>query len=78
MTRLRGQLAIERVAVGSKSERDALVLHSGGHDYVVRVPGENPFEASSLNDLAGRVVDAEGEVDQQYFFVTHVSVVDQA
>ncbi|MFJ6770369.1 hypothetical protein ACIQOV_05230 [Kitasatospora sp. NPDC091257] len=61
--------------MGSKSERDALVLHGGGHDDVVRVPGENPFEPGSMNHLAGRTVDAEGEIDQQYFSVTRWSVV---
>ncbi|MEU2629760.1 MULTISPECIES: hypothetical protein [Kitasatospora] len=62
--------------MGSKSERDALVLHHGEHDYVVRRPGESPFEATSLNHLAGHLVEAQGEVDRQYFFVTEWSVLD--
>ncbi|MEV4435999.1 hypothetical protein [Streptomyces sp. NPDC049585] len=75
--RLRGRLSYERVDVGSKSERDALVLHTGEHDYVVRLPGANPFEASDVSHLAGREVEAEGEVDRQYFFVTDWTVEDE-
>ncbi|MFF4219493.1 hypothetical protein [Streptomyces nondiastaticus] len=40
--------------MGSESERDALVLHTGEYDYVVRLPGANPFEASDVSHLAGR------------------------
>ncbi len=76
MTRLRGLVSVQRVDVGSKSERDALVLHSGERDYVVRLPGENPFRPSGQNHLAGHVVEAQGEVDRQYFFVTEWSVVE--
>ncbi|PSJ30388.1 hypothetical protein B7P34_02180 [Streptosporangium nondiastaticum] len=75
--RLRGRLSYERVDVGSKSERDALVLHTGEYDYVVRLPGASPFEASDVSHLAGREVEAEGEVDRQYFFVTHWTVEDE-
>lgn len=75
-TRLHGLLSIERIDVGSKSERDALVLHSGENEYVVRRSGENPFQASSLSHLAGHRVDAQGEVDRQYFFVNEWSVLD--
>ncbi|GHF25798.1 hypothetical protein GCM10010218_03120 [Streptomyces mashuensis] len=77
--RLRGRLSYERVDVGSKSERDALVLHTGDdHAYVVRLPGANPFQASDdVSHLAGREVEAEGEVDRQYFFVTDWTVEEQ-
>ncbi|QIZ38744.1 hypothetical protein [Saccharopolyspora sp. ASAGF58] len=76
MTRLRGLLSIKRINVGSKSEKDALILHSGGQDYVVRRPGEHSFQATSLDHLSGHLVEVQGEIDQQYFYVTDWTVLD--
>ncbi|MEW1908404.1 hypothetical protein AB0442_08085 [Kitasatospora sp. NPDC085895] len=43
---------------------------------MVRRSGESPFEATGLNHLAGHLVEAQGEVDRQYFFVAEWSVLD--
>ncbi|MEV7175416.1 hypothetical protein [Kitasatospora sp. NPDC093679] len=43
---------------------------------MVRRPGEGSFEATGLNHLAGHLVEAQGEVERQYFFVTEWSVLD--
>ncbi len=75
-TRLRGRAAIERVNIGSKSERDALVLHSGGQRYVLRHPDEPSFGPTRLDHLAGHEVEVRGEIDQQYVFISQWDILD--
>ncbi len=68
--RLRGRLCRERVDVGSKSERLALLLAvAGGERIVLRRPGANPFRDPELEDLEGQVLIVEGERRARYFLV---------
>lgn len=76
VTRLRGLLSVERIEAGSKSERDALILHCGDESYVVRRVGDNPFEPSSLSHLAGQVVEAQGDIEGCNLYITRWSVLD--
>ena len=50
------------VAVGSKSERDAVVLRTEAGDYVLRVQGGHPFADPRLDALVGKRIRAQGEL----------------
>ncbi|MFJ3338549.1 hypothetical protein [Streptomyces sp. NPDC086766] len=74
--RLRGRVGVERVAVGSKSERDALVLHCDDRTLILRLEGEPAFGIAGAGRLTGRTIEARGEVEDQYFHVSEWTVVD--
>lgn len=80
--RLRGRLCRERVDVGSKSERVALLLALDGGDadlvgtarVVLRRAGANPFSDPTLEALEGQVLIVEGEQRTSYFLVRRYTV----
>lgn len=58
--RKKGQVRRRRVAAGSKSERDAVVLDTEDRSYLLRREGGNPFQDPELERLVGKQIDAEG------------------
>ena len=74
--RLRGRVVSERIDVGSKSERDAVLLDVGERRYVLRLADDLAFGAPSLEGLVGERVSARGELHEQYFDVVEWAVED--
>ena len=58
----RGLVIRRVVAVGSKSERDAVVLVTDDGEYVLRRRGANPFVDPELDALVGKTVRCTGEL----------------
>jgi hypothetical protein len=57
-------------AVGSKSERQGIFLVAdGGHEFVLRRQGGNPFFDSELEKLVGQKVVCQGSVIGDYTFL---------
>ncbi len=62
-TRVSGRLERRRLNPGSKSEHwGFVVITPAGDQVVVEKRDDNPFESSSLEPLASRSVEAEGEM----------------
>lgn len=58
---VRGQVVLEAVDRGSKSEREAVVLKTAaGASYVLRKQGGPAFGDSGLSHLVGRSISAQG------------------
>lgn len=75
--RLRGRLRRQRVDVGSKSERLALLLApDDGEPVPLRRAGGNPFRDPELEALEGQVLIVEGERRASYFLVRRFTVCD--
>ncbi len=74
--RLHGRVVAERIDVGSKSERVAVLLDVGERRYVLRRAGETAFGAASLEHLVGARISARGELHEQYFDVVDWAVED--
>jgi hypothetical protein len=55
-----GRIERKRVAEGSKSERDAIVLVTPSRELVLRRMGGNPFSDPDLEQLVGKTIRAEG------------------
>lgn len=72
---LRGRLYRERLDLGSKSERLAVLLVVDDGDRVVlRRAGANPFRDPELEALEGQVLIVEGERRSSYFLVRRYTV----
>jgi len=67
--RYEGEVRRIAVAAGSKSEREAVVLDTGGRNYVLRIPGGNPFDMPQLNALVGKRIEAEGTIHGSSIFL---------
>lgn len=63
-----GKVVRKAVAVGSKSERDAIVLQTDGEDLVLRIHDGNPFHDPRLDALVGKNIRATG-VQHGYTFL---------
>lgn len=48
--------------MGSKSERDAVVLSTSEGDFVLRRMGGNPFHDPDLEQMVGQTVQSDGEL----------------
>jgi hypothetical protein len=57
-------------AVGSKSERDAIMLVTDAGQYVLRRQGGNPFVDPVLDGLVGKTIDGEGIVHGHTFIMS--------
>ncbi len=66
----RGKVVLKRVAPGSKSEREAVVLVTARGDFVLRRRGGNPFVDAELSRLVGKTIRCRGEVHGQTLIVT--------
>lgn len=60
--RCQGLVLRTPVAVGSKSEREAVVLRTPAGDYVLRLVGGSAFADPRLDALVGKRIRAEGDV----------------
>ena len=67
---LSGQVMVKRVAVGSKSERSAVILKTPeGREYVLRRKDGNPFADPRLDELVGRSIRGRGLVHGYHFIL---------
>jgi len=64
-----GQVIRRRIAAGSKSERDALMLSTPEGDFVLRRMGGNPYADPELERMLGQTVRSEGELVGGYTFL---------
>ena len=55
-----GKVIKKPYAVGSKSEREAVLLHTPDEDYVLRRRGGNPFHDPELEKLVGKQINCSG------------------
>ena len=76
--KLHGRIKREKIAKGSKSERDALVLDTGSEQVVLRRVGGHPFADPELDRLVGKSATFEGERRGQYFFFSRAHADDEA
>ncbi len=58
--RFTGHVIKKPFAVGSKSERAAVLLATNEGEYVLRRQGGNPFHDETLEQLVGKRIVAEG------------------
>ena len=75
-TECAGRVTRRLVAPGSKSEREAVVLDTGGDQYVLRRKGGNPFSDPQLDELVGKNVRAIGEVHGPDFIMSEWAEAD--
>lgn len=68
--RLTGMVMHRPVALGSKSERRAVVLRTqSGGEYILRRMGGNAFKDEELEGLVGSSITADGQVAGQTFIM---------
>jgi len=67
---LRGTVTRKPFAVGSKSEREAVVLVTPEREYVLRRLGGNQFSDPELDALVGKSIACEGELHGYTFIFT--------
>jgi hypothetical protein len=70
MTKLVGEVIVEKFGEGSKSEHDAVYLDTGKKKYKLKKQGGNPFYDSSLHALVGKLIEAEGNITPYFFEIT--------
>ncbi len=58
----KGRVVKRPVAVGSKSEHQAVILATAAGDYVLRRPGGNAFSDPELDRLVGKTLAVRGSV----------------
>jgi len=69
--RISGNVARRSIAPGSKSEHVGVILRAqDGSEYVLRRMGGNAFRDSTLEDLIGETITAEGFVTGNTFIMT--------
>ncbi len=57
-----GKVIRRKIALGSKSEREAVLLSTPDGDFILRRMGGNPFQDPDLEQWVGQKVKGEGEV----------------
>lgn len=71
---LTGQVIEKRVAIGSKSERDAIcllcTLPGSSQAFILRRVGGHPFKDPTLQGLLGKAITADGNLKFPTFFMT--------
>ena len=67
---LTGVVVKEPFAVGSKSERDAVLLISGDKRYVLRRQGGNAFQDPTLDGLVGKSIRCTGRLAGNTFLMS--------
>jgi len=58
-----GKVTKKPFARGSKSERQAVILETGGRRFVLRRPDGNPLRDPELDKLVGKTIRARGEIE---------------
>jgi hypothetical protein len=64
-----GKVIRKQFAVGSKSERPAVLLQTKDGEYVLRIQGGNPFHDPRLDALVGKHICARGELHGYTFLM---------
>jgi hypothetical protein len=72
-----GDVVRRRMGVGSKSERDAVVIDTGDATFVLRRRGGNAFADPQLDALVGRRARLEGTSMSATFVVDRWELLDQ-
>ncbi len=67
---LRGRVLKKPFAVGSKSEREAVVLSTEQGEYVLRRLGGSAFQDPELEALVGKSIRGEGTLHGYTFILT--------
>lgn len=70
--KLIGRVVPDLISAGSKSEHPGLKLETSKGSFVLRRRGGNPFYDQSLQDLAGKVVEAVGTIHNYIFMADEV------
>jgi hypothetical protein len=70
MEELSGRVVKAQFATGSKSEHEAVFLHSDKGRFVLRRPGANPFFDPELEQLVGKTIKGKGEVTGSTFLMS--------
>ncbi|HEV7689417.1 MAG TPA: hypothetical protein VGO52_01270 [Hyphomonadaceae bacterium] len=73
MARIRdlvGRVVTKPYALGSKSEREAVILQSKDGEYLLRRAGGNAMRDRQLLDLVGKTICVEGEVRDDLLIMT--------
>lgn len=72
---LTGDVVKEPFAKGSKSERDAVLLISGGRRFVLRRQGGNAFQDPDLDRLVGKRIQCSGIITGFTFLMSEWSEI---
>ena len=76
MAEFQGEVVKRPFAAGSKSEREAIFLETKGRRYLLRQMGGDPYHDPELEQLVGKTIKAEGEVDDYLLMLSDWKVVD--
>ncbi|HRQ51843.1 MAG TPA: hypothetical protein PLR74_14950 [Agriterribacter sp.] len=69
---LSGKVVIKKIAEGSKSERNAVLLQTGNKSYILRKIGGNPFHDPSLEILKGKHITVRGMLSRNLFLAKEI------
>jgi hypothetical protein len=73
--KLKGKIVAGKFGGGSKSEHEAIYIHTEKGEYVLRLVGDNPFENSELRSLIGKDVVATGTLKSYLFLAKEIKEV---
>ena len=71
-TTISGVVVQKVFARGTKSEHDALYIHCGDHEYVLRRLNANPFQDDLLLSFKGKTVVAKGVLTNNTFLAKEI------
>jgi hypothetical protein len=75
---LSGKVTKQPYAIGSKSERMAILLHTADEDYVLRRRGGNPFHDPELEKLVGKQISCSGVLTNHTLIISHWDEVESS
>ena len=64
-----GRVIEKHVGGRSKSRHLAVVLSSDRGDFILRIPGGNPYDEPALRALVGKRIEATGDKDGHVLFL---------
>lgn len=70
MEEVSGQVVKAPFGTGSKSDHDAVYLHTDNGNFVLRRAGENAFSDPTLEALVGKKIQGHGKVVGYTFFLS--------
>ena len=73
-----GAVVKKPFAVGSKSEREAVMLLTESGEYVLRRPGGHPFQDPELDRLVGASIRCKGIVRGYTLIATDLTIVQDS
>jgi hypothetical protein len=71
-----GIVTKRRIAQGTKSEHDAVLLCSGDEEFILRRQGGNPFHDDELEKLVGKTITATGVLRGNTLIASNVNVLE--